>query len=398
MERSVQQVSVRVFDLPLFHAGFRPFFLLAGLQAAVLVPAWLSQLLAGVDLGLPYSALLWHGHEMVFGFAGAAVAGFLLTAVPNWTGTPMLKGAPVAALAGLWLATRIGFWLAGVLPAWVPALLAVAFFPALALVLAHRLIGAGKWRNIAFLPILAVLTVADALVQAEMLGMAETGRTGLRLGIFTLLLMITVVGGRIIPTFTANGLRPVGIVVQPKSRPRLDQSSIALLIVAALAAVFLPGSRESGGLLLVAGALQLARLAGWYGWRTTKVPLLWVLHLGYFWLGLGLLLLGLASFIPALPPESALHALTVGCIGMMVLGVMSRVALGHTGRPLVAARPTVAAYGLIFLAAVIRVFGVMVDYTPALWLSAASWSGGYLVFVILYGPICLGPRADGRTS
>ncbi len=396
MTQPIGLSSGRFFNHPVFSMGFRPFFLLAGLQAALLVPVWLAQLLMNMDLGLPYSPALWHGHEMVFGFAGAAVAGFLLTAVPNWTATAVRQGPPVAALAGLWLAARIAFWCAGVLPPWIPAVLALAFFPAVASVLAGPLISAGKWRNMVFLPILGALTLADALVQAEMLGITQTGRSGLVLGIFSLLLMITIVGGRIIPLFTANGLRPLGIAVQPKARPRLDRWSIGLLVAAGLAVLIMPGGRVTGTLLFAASALHMVRLSGWFGWRTAPVPLLWVLHLGYLWLPFGLLLLGLSSFVPALRPEPALHALTVGCIGMMVLGVMSRVALGHTGRPLVAAKPTAVAYGLIFLAAAVRVFGVMIDYPAALWLSAALWSAGYLVFVTLYAPLCLQARADGR--
>lgn len=376
-------------------AGFRPFFLLAGLQAMLVVPAWLAQALTGLDLKLSYAPSLWHGHEMVFGFASAAVAGFLLTAVPNWTGVTPFKGRPLLVLVLLWLAARLAFWAGGALPPGLGAALDVLFFPALALTLARPLIGAGKWRNIAFLPILGVLTLADALVLAEMVGWASTGSTGLLLAIFVFVLMITIVGGRIIPGFTANGLRLKGIFVQPKARPQLDKAVIASLVIAELAQLTLPGTAVAGALMFLAAALQLARLSGWHGWRTASVPLLWVLHLGYLWLPIGLALFGLSDLVSDLPPPVAIHALTAGCIGMMVLGVMTRAALGHSGRPLVPAPLTVAAYVLVLAAATVRVFGVLVEPLPALWISGMLWTVGFLLYVVVYTPVCLLPRVDG---
>ncbi len=375
-------------------AGFRPFFLLAGVQAASIVPVWLGQMLAGIDLDLPYPPALWHGHEMVFGFAGAAIAGFLLTAVPSWTGTTGLKGRPLALLAVLWLAARLAFW-TGLSP-WLAGALDIAFFPALGAVLAAPLIGAGKFRNIAFLPLLALLAVADGLVLGEMTGVSRTGWSGLIAGLFLLLVMISIVGGRIVPAFTGAGLRAVGIVVEPKSRRWLDLTAIAAVAATGLAEAVVPEAAATGALALLAALLQLVRLAGWYGWRTTRVPLLWVLHLGYLWLPIGLVLFGLSAFVPAVTPQLALHALTVGCVGLMVLGVMTRAALGHAGRPLQPATATVVAYGLVFLGAVVRVFGVMVDPLTGLWLSGLLWTAGFLIYLVVYAPICLSPRADGR--
>jgi uncharacterized protein involved in response to NO len=380
----------------LFRAGFRPFFLLAGLQAALIVPVWLAQTSSGLDLALPYAPVLWHGHEMVFGFGEAAVAGFLLTAVPNWTGAPALHGRPLAALTALWLAARLALALGAVLPPWVGAGVALPFLPVLGGVLAGPLIRAGKWRNIAFLPILAVLTLAQGLVLAEMTELGSWGMTGLYLGIFVLLLMIAIIGGRIIPAFTVNGLRQRGLTVQPRSRPWLERAAVAGLVLAALAWLIQPGGAVAGALAIVAGLLNALRLAGWHGAKTIRLPLLWILHLGYAWLSIGLVLLGLSCFVPAIPPQAASHGLTVGCIGLMVLGVMSRAALGHGGRPLQAAPLTVAAYALVALAGLIRVFGVLVMPLPALWLSAILWSAGFALFVLVYAPICLKPRADGR--
>lgn len=381
----------------MFRAGFRSFFLLAGVQAALMVPAWLIQVLGGHDFGLAYSAVLWHGHEMIFGFAQAAIAGFLLTAVPNWTGVPPWKGAPLIVLTCLWLAARLAFDLGGLLPPGVAAALALPFTPALAAVLARPLIAAGKTRNIAFLPILGVLTVAECLVLAEMVGWGSHGLAGLYLGIFVVLLMISIVGGRIMPGFTVNGLRQRGVTVQPRSYPWLERTGVAAVAVCGLAWAIMPGSAAAGALAIVAAALNAARLSGWHGEKTARVPLLWVLHLGFAWLPLGLLLLGLSCFVPAIAQQDALHGLTVGCAGLMTLAVMSRAALGHSGRPLVPSRLTVTSYVLVALAGVIRVFGPMAaDPTAALWLSGLLWSLGFTLYVIAYAPVCLKPRADGR--
>jgi uncharacterized protein involved in response to NO len=394
----IEAPSATDTDRPFFSAGFRPFFLLAGIEAALMVPAWLLLWLGGHGLALSYPPVLWHGHEMLFGFAGAAVAGFLLTAVPNWTGAPPLKGRPLMALAGLWTAGRIAFDLGGLLPPIVAAILAILFLPALALSLAKPLFAAGKRRNLIFLPILGLLSVAEAMVLAEMQGWGELGRNGLLLGIFILLLMIAIIGGRIIPGFTANGLRQRGIVVAPASHPWLEKAAIASLALAGLAWTLVPDSALAGALALAAALLNAARLPGWHGWKTGKIPLLWVLHLGFAWLPLGLALLGLSCFLPSLPPAAALHGLTVGCIGLMILGVMSRAALGHSGRSLQPHRLTVAAYGLIALAGIVRTLGPLVAPEQALLVSGLLWSAGFALYVAVYAPICFSPRVDGRSG
>lgn len=380
----------------LFRAGFRPFFLAAGIEAVLMVPVWLVIWLEGGDMGLGYPPVLWHAHEMLFGFAAAAVAGFLLTAVPNWTGARPLGGRPLAALAALWLAARIGFALGGRLPPIVAALPAILFLPCLAALLARPLLAAGKIRNLVFLPILSVLTLGQGLVLAEMLGWGSSGRNGLLLAIFVLLLMIAIIGGRIIPGFTANGLRQVGVIVTPKSHPWLERSAIACLAATGLAWTVLPDGPLAGALALAAAALNAARMPGWHGWKTGRVPLLWVLHLGFAWLPIGLALLGASCFVDAIPPQAAIHALTVGCIAMMILGVMSRAALGHSGRPLVPAAPTVTAYGLIAAAALVRTFGPWIEPEASLILAGILWSGGFTLYVLAYAPICLKPRVDGR--
>ncbi|HVI50324.1 MAG TPA: NnrS family protein [Candidatus Sulfotelmatobacter sp.] len=389
----IEQPGKAAGGLPVLRAGFRPFFLLAGLQAALMVPLWLLFMSGG---GAPaVTPLLWHGHEMLFGFGTAAVCGFLLTAVPNWTGAPGVKGTKLAALAGLWIAARIGFL--GGLPLWLAALCDILLLPALGGLLALPLIRAGKVRNMMFLFLLSLLTLCDGLLLSEMLGVSQLGRTGLYGGIFMLIMMIGVIGGRIIPGFTQNGLRMKGISVQTVSRPWLEKASLAALALSAASWLALPSSVPAGSLCLLAAVLHLVRLTGWKGWKTGPVPLLWILHIGYLWVPVGLALLGLSALMPGIiTPQTAVHALTAGAIGSMIIGVMSRAALGHGGRPLEPAKATVAAYVLVQLGAFVRVFGVLADAHSALLLSGALWSLGFAVFAVVYAPVCLLPRQDGK--
>jgi uncharacterized protein involved in response to NO len=382
--------------VPVLRAGFRPFFLLAGLHAAIMVPVWLVLWFGGHSLALVYPTMLWHGHEMVFGYGSAAVAGFLLTAVPNWTGAPPLSGRPLAALAGLWLAGRLAFALGGLLPPGVAASLSLLFAPLLGLALAAPLIAAKKPRNLVFLLLLALFTAADGLVLAEMTGWGDWGRNGLFAGIFLLLTMIAIVGGRVIPGFTVNGLRQKGITVVPRSHPLLDKAGALSVALTGMAWTVAPDGTAAGTLALVAALLNAARLWGWHGHRTAGIPLLWVLHLGFAWLPTGLALLGASCFLPAVSAQDALHGLTTGCIGLMTLGVMSRAALGHSGRPLTPTAATVAAFALVALAALIRTIGPWLDDHLALSVSALCWSLGFVLYTVTYLPICLRARADGR--
>ena len=384
-------------DLPFLRAGFRPFFLFAGLFALAHIPVWLCLMAGRTALPLAFDPMLWHGHEMLFGFGTAAVAGFLLTAVPNWTGSPGVSGRPLALLAGLWLAARLAFLAGPGLSHWLAPALDLAFLPLLASMLAGPLIRTGKSRNLIFLGLLTILCLADGLVLAAMTGLAETGRNGLALALFTLVLMIGIVGGRIIPAFTQSGLQAAGIAWQARRLPGLEPAALALLGGVAIAEALAPGGAPGSALCLAASVVHAVRLAGWQGWRTGRLPLLWVLHLGYLWIPLGLAVVGLAGFgLLPLSHEAALHGLTVGAIGTMTLGVMSRAALGHGGRPLTAAAATVAAYLLVWSAAWLRLSAALADSHDLLWLSGLAWSGGFALFVLVYAPICLKPRADGK--
>ncbi|MBM1143764.1 NnrS family protein [Alcanivorax sp. ZXX171] len=370
---------------------FRPFFLSSALVAALLVPLWLWVWRHGQStLALP--PLLWHQHEMLAGFLNAAVAGFLLTAVCNWTGTAPLAGWRLAALWLVWLAGRLAMALAGDAAPWAVAL-DLLFVPLVMLDAGVRIWRARQRRQMIVLLVLLAFWGLDAAFHWR--GDPRYLHALVLLGA----LLILVIGGRITPAFTSNWLRQQGenpalVTV----RPWLDRG--ALITVAVLVCLRVAGLTSSpwqAALALLAALLVLARLVGWAGWRTGREPLLWILHLGHLWVVAGLVLLGLAA-LSLVPGSAWLHALGAGAMGTMVLGVMTRVAVGHTGRPLRLRRGGLTAYLLMLCAGLARVavaLGVM-PMMAGLWLAALAWSGAWLVFLGGYGRILLTRRADGR--
>lgn len=375
-------------------AGFRPFFLLAALWAAFAIPAWLAAYFHGHAPGGALPAITWHAHEMIAGTGLAAVAGFLLTAIPNWTGRLPLRGTPLAVLVVLWLAGRLGLVFSGTLGAGTAAILDLAFPLALAVVVARELVAGRNWRNLPMLAALALLGASTLLTHLGALGLADTTALGHRLGIATLLALIALVGGRIIPGFTRNWLarvRPGGPMPEPMGRADLAALLVTLAGLAAWVAA--SGTRTSSVLLVAAGLAAAFRLARWRSLATLREPLLLVLHAGYAWLAGGLLALGASGLLETLPPSVPMHALTAGAIGTMVLGVMTRASLGHSGRPLAATPGTIAAYLLVTFGALLR---VIAPFTPAygLVLSVAglAWSGAFLAYACAYGPLLLRSR------
>jgi uncharacterized protein involved in response to NO len=277
--------------------------------------------------------------------------------------------------------------------------LELAYLPILAVLLAGPLIKAGKWRNIVFLPILGLFLLADVVTLAGALLDAGTAMRGVYFGIALLLLMIAIVGGRIIPSFTQNWLRMQGRPVEVRPIAWIEKGGAqASVLLAGVLVALAPDSPAAGVVLLAAAAIHLVRLSRWYGVRTLANPILWVLHLGYLWLVVGLALLGLSCFVDALPASAAVHALTAGCIGTMILGVMSRAALGHSGRPLDVSKVIVAAYGLVSVGAVLRVVAPAVPAAQMGLTHAGGtlWALAWVLFVVVYFPIVTRPRADGR--
>jgi uncharacterized protein involved in response to NO len=377
----------------LFSAGFRPFFLLAGLWAAIAVPLWLAVLAGRVVLPTAFDPVSWHGHEMLFGFAQAAVAGFLLTAVPNWTGRMPIQGWSLGALALLFVAGRIAVAIsAGIAP--VAAIIDLAFPLALLAALAREIAAGRNWRNLPMLGALAVIGLANGLTHLEAIGWAATGQLGLRLGSAVILLLIGLVGGRIIPSFTRNWLAKRGVATLPAPAGRFDALAMAVTGAALALWVAAPGAAALAPLMALAGVANLARLARWQGHRTLAEPLVWVLHVGFLWLPIGFGLMALAAVVPAIAPSAALHGLTGGAIATMILAVSTRATLGHTGRALRADRRTTLIYVLVVVSAASRIAaGIFTGgYLPLLTLAGAAWFAAFALFLAVYGPLLLGPR------
>jgi len=381
---------------PLLALGFRPFFLLAAIIAAVAVPLWLLIYQGSLASVSTLPPTVWHGHEMVFGFAVAVIAGFLLTAAANWTGRRTATGTGLGALVALWMAGRVALFVPGV-PAWLVIGLDVAFLPALAIVLAIPLLATGNRRNVVFPIVLAVLGLINLAIHLGAIGAIDWDPSrGLRIAIDLILLMIGVLGGRVIPSFTKNALP------HAKVNPCSKASVLALLSIAALAIAEMTtdNATVTGSVALVAGIANMLRMRGWGTFATLRTPILWILHAGYAWLAAGLILRGVAELSGVIPLDAGIHALALGAIGSMIVGMMSRVALGHTGRSIAPAPLTVAAYWLVNAAALQRVVFALTwdDTLPAASLmgSGTLWSLAFAFFVVVYWPILSRPRADGR--
>jgi uncharacterized protein involved in response to NO len=373
--------------------GSRPFFLAAGLWAAAAIALWIVMMTAGTELPSRFDPLAWHIHEMLFGFVMATVAGFLLTAIPNWTGRLPVTGELLALLAGLWLVGRMACLLSSFIPAWL-AIAADLSFPVLLVAVITREIVAGRnWRNLPLVAPVTVLGIANLLMHLESDGVAVPVGLGWRFGLAAVIVLISVVGGRIVPSFTRNWLAKRGVSDLPAMHGWIDRGALGTLHAGLFGWAFFPGCRAVGALLLLGAAFNLWRLLRWRGSATFAEPLLLILHVGYSWLVLGANLLGLSLLGADLPQSAAIHALTVGAIGTMILAVMTRATRGHTGRTLSADRGTVVIYILVNLAAIVRV-AVAVGETwtiPFLVLSASLWIGAFALFVLIYGPMLLRP-------
>lgn len=387
--------------LVLFAQGLRPFFLLAGLDAIFNVAVWLCVYFhpeLWPAAGAP--AMYWHGHEMLFGFIAAAIGGFLLTAVPGWTGRSSYAGLPLILLTAVWLAGRIAMFPFAGIPAPAAAAIDLAFFPALALTLTPPLIRARKLRNFPFPLLLAAMFVADLLFHLGALGRFDIGEhAGLGLAADAVCILIAIVGGRIIPAFTRSGLARIGIEAPLRASIPLEYAAIASIVAVLLGDLVAPLSAWNGAIALVAGVLQAARLSQWQGHRTLREPLIWVLHLGYAWLAAGLLLKGVWLLAGWEFAEKWLHAITVGSFATMVLAVMTRASLGHTGRPLTAPPSMALSYASISAAAIVRVFGPAVapaQYGAEIAIAGICWIAAFALFVAVYAPILTRPRADRR--
>ena len=375
----------------LFATGFRPFYLLASLFAALSIPLWALQF-SGL-LGRPYLAgPVWHAHEMLFGFTLAVIVGFLFTAGRNWTGRPTPAGWPLALLALLWIAARI---LVLTPYATAAALANVAFPLAAAVGLAIPFVQAGNRRNYFFVGLLGLLAAAAAFIHLAQLGVVEApAGLGVRVALDVVLFIIAVMAGRVIPMFTNNGVRGAKATRHPVVERAALGTVLALLAVDALGLTGWP----TLVVCAVAAAAHAWRWALWQPWKTLRVPLVWVLQLAYLWVPVHLLLRGLGE-VGAVAPSLAVHALTVGAAGGLIIGMITRTARGHTGRPLRADGFETACYVLVLFAALVRVGLPLLAPAltmPAILGSAALWSAGFGLYAIRYWPVLTRPRLDGQ--
>lgn len=383
--------ELRWHGTALFNLGFRPFYLLAAVLAALAVPLWAAEYFGVLPQTGYLSGVVWHAHEMVFGFAVAVITGFLLTAARNWTGLPTPAHGLLAGLAGLWLAAR-ALLISG--PGWLAAGVDLAFLPAVAWALWVPLQRSHN-RNRFFVALLLVLAVANLgfhLAQADILPLSPLAP--IRFALYLVVIIVTIMAGRVIPSFTQNAI--------PSARIRRNRGLD-------LAAIWVTGLALGSGLLgaptalvgpvcLAAAGLQAARLWMWDPWCTRYRPILWILHLSYAWIPVGLLLMGLAAMGPV-PAMLADHALSVGGVSGMIIGMITRTARGHSGLPLQVGRAEVAAYAFVHLAAAFRVLLPLAwpsGYGLAVSASSALWSAAFLLYVLVYVPILVRPRVDGR--
>jgi uncharacterized protein involved in response to NO len=365
--------------------------------AVAIVPLWLLTLRGVFAPAAHFDPLTWHAHEMIFGFTVAVIAGFLLTAVGNWTGRETAVGGPLLALAALWLSGRLALIAPFGLPRGLVASLDLAFLPALIAVLARPLVLTNNKRNFVMLGILGALFAVNAAAHLEALRLVTPGsaRLAMQVGIDLVLLVILIMAGRIFPMFTRNATGVTSI----RSLPKLDiATAVAMALLAAVDALQ-PASPAAAALSGVVGVLAAARAAFWGFRHTLRQPLLWILHAGYAWLVLGLLLRALATFVWPSFTALALHALTLGAIGSLTLGMMARVALGHTGRQLAPSAAMTWAFLAITVATGVRVFLPMVApsvYFESLVAAGALWSAAFLVFLVAYWSMLRQPRVDGK--
>lgn len=378
----------------LFSHGFRPFFLFGSLWAALSLPLWIHAYMSGQTMVGAAPALAWHIHEMLFGYIAAIIAGFLMTAVPNWTGRLPVMGWPLAGLFALWVAGRVSMLVYAELGL-AASVIDSAFLVTLAGLLGREVITAGNARNIPVVVLAGMLALANIGFHTA-LALNLDWRPAQGIAITVIIMLIALIGGRIVPSFTRNWLAQQGQGDLPAPMGHYDRASLVALAIALLVWIVLPASWAAGAVLLVAGLLHVVRLARWKGWKTGAEPLVLILHVGYAWLPLALLLMGLSAIIPGIVPASAaLHALTAGAMGTMTLAVMTRASLGHTGRERTADVWTSLIYLLVVSGALIRVLGPIVPGLPVFTvvvMSAVAWSAAFALFVLRYGPMLVTPR------
>ncbi len=383
----------------LFNLAFRPFFLMGAGFSVVSMAIWTVYLIGGIDLSVYGGAHWWHIHEMLFGFVGAIIIGFLLTAVKTWTSLPAVTGVRLVVLVLFWLSARLAMLANNWLPAGLIVAIDLLFFPLAAIFLAWPIIQRRMWRNLIFVPVLLLMTYANAHMHCAVY---LPGGDHLRSAGFTqvllVVLLMVIMGGRVIPMFTANGtqtprVRPIKVI------ELASVGGLVLLVLIQLFSIQLPVV-VIGSLFFIVAIINAARAYRWQIGITWHTPLVWSLHISYWCIPIGLLLLGLSLFSTVVSHSQAIHSLTLGAIGVMILSMISRVSLGHTGREIVVKNVMALAFACVFIAFIIRVFGnyFFNNLSYVYLFSAIFWILGYGLFLINYTQILISPRVDGKSG
>ena len=377
--------------------GFRPFFLLGSLYAGLSILMWLPMLYGRLGSSSVFPPVDWHIHEMVFGYVAAIITGFLLTAIPNWTGRLPVQGLPLAALVAIWLTGRFAVFFSADIGWLAAAVIDSAFLLAVAVAAAVEIVTGRNWKNLKVLAPVSVLFAANVVYHLEVRfnGEADVAR---RLGISAAVVLIMIIGGRIIPSFTRNWLARENPGRLPVPFNRFDAITIVGSTLALVVWTCFPDSAVSGTALLVATGLNLARLGRWAGDRTWRDPLVLILHIAYAFVPVGFILAALAVLLPdTVAPAAGLHALGTGAIGAMTLAVMVRATLGHTGRELHASNTTCLVFSAIIASAILRIaYAFMPSATPLLHASATAWTLAFLGYAAVYGGMLIRPRLRAR--
>ena len=371
----------------LFSYGFRPFFLGAAVWAFAAMLLWVASLMGLVNFAEAYGPSHWHAHEMLFGYSSAVLAGFLLTAVPNWTGRLPVAGWPLVFIFAIWLAGRLALLASDTVGVLAGALCDSAFLPLILIVCLREVVAGRKWKDLKVIAGLLVLSIANMLFHAEAMGGAHP-ELAIRLAISAYVTLILIVGGRIIPSFTRNWINKAGRTDFPVAYNRFDTAAILCGVAALSAWLVLSDGPLVAAAAALAALLHAVRLGRWRGWTTTAEMLVTILHIAYLFVPLGFLAIALAA-ADVLDATSALHVLTIGTVALMMLAVMTRASRGHTGRVLTASRTTTISYGAIILCAVLRPSASLFpeDLTVVYALSALAWLVSFGLFIVEYAPM-----------